>query len=76
MDKTIRNLDPKSYRTAKARAAAEGRTVGEVVNEALAAYLARPTRQGQGSLADWHPQDLGAGTETLSQDVDQITYGA
>lgn len=75
MDKTIRNLDARAYRALKARAAAEGRTVGAVVSEAIAAYLARPVASGTGSLADLVPEDLGPGTETLSEDVDAIVYG-
>jgi len=77
MDKTIRNLDSRAYRAIKARAVAEGRTVGEVVSEAIAVYLARPSPGGaQGSLADLVPRDLGPGTETLSADVDAIAYGS
>lgn len=77
MDKTIRNLDPGVYRTLKARAAAEGKTVGEAVNEAIAAYVARPpvAADSTKSLGDLAPQDLGPGTETLSEDIDAIVYG-
>ena len=42
MDTTIRNLDEGAYRSLKARAALAGKTVGEMVNEAIRAYLARP----------------------------------
>ena len=41
MDTTIRNLDEWTYRELKARAALEGRTIGEVVNEAIRSYLER-----------------------------------
>ena len=76
MDRTIRNLDRGAYRALKARAAAEGKSLGEIVSEAIRAYLARPAVAGGGSLADLRPEDLGPGTETLSDDVDRITYGA
>ncbi len=77
MDKTIRNLDESAYRALKARAANEGRSVGEAVNEAIRLYLSRPaTAAGSASLADLTPEDLGPGTETLSGDVDSIVYGA
>ncbi len=75
MDKTIRNLDSRVYRAIKARAAAEGRTVGAVVSEAIAAYLARPVPTGTGTLADLVPEDFGPGTERLSEEVDAIVYG-
>lgn len=40
MDTTIRNLDETTYRELKARAARVGRTIGELVNDAIRAYLA------------------------------------
>jgi plasmid stability protein len=43
MDTFIRNLDASTYRAARARAALEGRAVGEVVTTALREYLARTT---------------------------------
>jgi hypothetical protein len=41
MDTLIRNIDAPTYRAARARAALEGRSVGDVVTEALRDYLAR-----------------------------------
>ena len=75
MDTTIRNLDPRAYRALKARAAATGRTVGEAVNEAIRAYLARPDLPKRGSLRDLEPEAYGAGTERLSEQIDAIVYG-
>jgi plasmid stability protein len=77
MDRTIRNLDEAVFRTLKARAAIEGKTVGEAVNEAMAAYVARPVGAAQAAkrLSDLAPTDLGAGTETLSDDIDAVVYG-
>jgi len=43
MDTTIRNLDEQAYKALRARAVLEGRTIGEVINEAIRGYLARPT---------------------------------
>jgi plasmid stability protein len=43
MDTLIRNIDDSTYRAARARAALEGRSVGEVVTTALREYLARTT---------------------------------
>lgn len=76
MDTTIRNLDEDVYRRAKARAALEGKTIGQTVNEALRAYLARPTNLGPPmSLLDLAPVDIGEGSENLSQEIDAIVYG-
>lgn len=40
MDTLIRNIDDSVFRAARALAALEGRTVGEVVTDALREYLA------------------------------------
>ncbi len=77
MDTTIRNLDEMAYRSLKARAALAGKTVGEVVNEAIRAYLARPDLQPKhGSLLDLSPEPYPEGTERLSEEIDSIVYGA
>ena len=77
MDTTIRNLDPKAYRALRARAALAGRTVGEVVSEAIRAYLARPDVGAKdGSLRDIVPEVYPEGTERLSEQIDAIVYGA
>ena len=52
MDTTIRNIDEQSYREARARAVLQGRTVGDVVNEALGSYLKRTVPKGKRSLAE------------------------
>lgn len=76
MDTTIRNLDPRAYRALKARAALLGKTVGEAVNEAIRAYLARPDSQPQrGSIRDLKPQPYPEGNERLSEEIDEIAYG-
>ncbi len=77
MDTTIRNLDDDAYRRLKARAALTGKTVGQTVNEAIRAYLARPwPEEGRGSLADWRPVAFDEGDERLSEEIDRIVYGA
>ena len=76
MDTTIRNLDERTYRELKARAALEGRTIGEVVSEAMRAYLARPNPfHRRGSLRDLLPEPYPEGNERLSEEVDAIVYG-
>lgn len=77
MDTTIRNLDGRAYRSLKARAALAGKTIGEALNEAMRAYLARPDLlPGRGSLRDLKPESYPAGTERLSEEIDAIVYGA
>ena len=76
MDTTIRNLDEKAYRALKARAALSGRTIGDTVNEAIRAYLARPDRFARtGSLRELRPQAYPKGNERLSEAVDTVAYG-
>ena len=78
MDTTIRNLDEGAYRRLRARAVLTGRTVGELVNEAITSYLAaRPEpRSRDASLADLAPEDYGEGQEHLSDEIDTVVYGA
>ena len=76
MDTTIRNLDPVTYRAVKARAALTGRTIGDIVNEALRSWLGQPDERAKtGSFFDRPPEDFGPGTEHLSDEVDALVYG-
>lgn len=74
MDTTIRNLDEQAYKAVRARAVLEGRTVGEVINEAIRGYLARPT-PGKRSFREAQPFSLPPGNENLSSEIDEIVYG-
>jgi len=77
MDSTIRNLDPKAYRALKARVALLGITVGEGVNAAIRAWLARPESQARrGSIRDLTPEPYPDGNERLSEEIDDVVYGA
>ena len=75
MDKTIRNLDEKIFRKAKAQAAIRGKTVGEFLNRALSSYLERsdllPKRR---SLRDLVPERYGASNRRLSEEIDAVVY--
>jgi plasmid stability protein len=44
MDTTVRNLDEQAYRELRARAVLEGRTVGDLITEAIRSYLVRATK--------------------------------
>jgi hypothetical protein len=75
MDTTIRNVDARLYREVKARAAIEGKTIAEVLGEAVAFYLrARPYAERRRSLAELTPVEYPAGSEHLSETVDDIVY--
>jgi len=77
MDTTIRNIDEKMYRALKAKAALAGKTVGEMLNEAIRAYLTRPDAHAKrGSLKDLKSEDYPEGNEHLSDEIDAIVYGA
>jgi plasmid stability protein len=75
MDTTIRNLDEGAYRELKARAALTGRTIGDLVNDAIRSYLARPDALRRGSLSDLRPEAYPEGNERLSEEIDAIVYG-
>ena len=75
MNTTVRNIDAGAYRALKARAALEGKTIGEAINEAIRAYLGRPAREEKrGSLRRLTPRDYPPGNERLSESVDSIVY--
>lgn len=77
MDTTIRNLDEDGYRRLKAHAALTGRSIGEIVNDAIRLYLERAERPRSGrSLADLPSDEYPVGNERLSEEVDSIAYGA
>lgn len=76
MDTTIRNLDARTYRKFKARAVAEGKTVGALLNEAMEGYLALPHfEKKHGSIFDLPAFDPGPGTGQKSEQIDDILYG-
>ncbi len=71
MNTTVRGLDPATYKELKARAALEDRPIGDLVNDAIRGYLARPMPAAKSlSLLDWKPVDFGPGTERLSEQMD------
>lgn len=74
MNTTIRDLDEELYRAARLRAALEGRTVGDVVSDALRLYLRRVSPVKKRSLAELRPESFPEGNENLSRDIDQIVY--
>ncbi|HUP21036.1 MAG TPA: hypothetical protein VM778_13950 [Gemmatimonadota bacterium] len=76
MDTTIRNLDEDAYRQLKARAALEGKTIGQTVNEAIRAFVAtRPPTARSYDWKDLEPLQFPPGNERLSEEIDAIVYG-
>ncbi len=76
MNTTIRNIDENAYRALKARAALSGKTMGEMINEAIQTYLARPKFfPKRGSLKNLPPENYPKGNERLSEEIDTIVYG-
>jgi len=76
MDTTIRKLDEGAYRALKARAALSGKTIGELMNEAIRAYLGRPDPALKtASLASLRPEPYPEGNERLSSEIDRVVYG-
>lgn len=77
MDTTIRNLDEQVYRALRARAVLQGRTVGDLINEAARAYLARAAvGQRTSTLRVLRPEPYPEGNEHLSREIDTVVYGA
>lgn len=74
VDTTIRNLDPEAYRRLKTWAAARGVAVGPALSELIRARLPKSTGRPK-SFADFPIADFGPGSETLSDDIDEILYG-
>lgn len=76
MDTTVRNLDEQAYRALRARAVLEGRTVGELISEAIRAYLGGGMAKRSGvSLRKLRPEPFPQGNERLSSQIDAIVYG-
>ncbi len=78
MNTTIRNLDEQAYRTLRSRAVLKGRTVGDLVNEAIRAYLAQTEvkeQRGGSSLRALEPEPFPEGNEHLSEEIDGVVYG-
>ncbi len=76
MDTTVRNLDPTAYRALRARAVLEGRTVGDLISDAIREYLARGAgNRGRGTLRALRPEPYPGETEGLSLEIDAIVYG-
>ena len=75
MDALIQDLDADAYEALGARAVLEGRTVSDLLNDAIRAYVARPL-PGTRSLCALMPERFAPGNENLSSEIDEILYGS
>jgi plasmid stability protein len=76
MDTTIRNLDPDAYRELKARAALEGKSIGEAVSDLIrSASGTGSSWPKRGSAQSIKPEPFGKRDRHLSEQVDAIVYG-
>ncbi len=70
------NVDERAYRALRARAILEGRTVGDLMSDAICGYLIRVTAvQKRGSLRALKPEAFPEGNEHLSSEIDSVVYG-
>jgi hypothetical protein len=74
MDAIIPDLDAHAYEALRGRAVLEGRTMGELINDAIRCYLARPV-PGTRSLRALMPERFPPGNDNLSSEIDDILYG-
>jgi plasmid stability protein len=75
MDALIPDLDDSTYRAIRARAALEGRPVGELITEALRAYLARTAAtENMARLLDEPEECASAKQERTGPPVDEVVY--
>lgn len=75
MEVLIRNLDDSTFRAIRARAALEGRSVGELATEALRAYLARTAAtENMSRLLDEPEEGACAKPERTGPPVDEVVY--
>lgn len=73
MDTTIRNIDPFIYKKLKAKAAAEGMSVGEAVTKAISEWL-HIEKKKKKSIFEIKPEHFGYQYRNLSEEIDEILY--
>lgn len=80
MDVLIPDLDDSTFRAIRARAALEGRSIGELITEALRAYLARTAAlengaaNGTGDSPNLLDEPSTKDEERTGNPVDEIVY--
>ena len=74
MDTTIRNIDPSVYKSLKAKAIADGITIGEAINRVVREWLNLEPKKHK-NLPDVKPEHFGKQHVYLSEGIDEILYG-
>ena len=74
MDTTIRNIDPFVYKSLKAKATADGITIGEAINKAVREWLNINPKKHK-SILDIKPEHFGKQYMHLSEEIDETLYG-
>lgn len=72
VDVFVKNMDKTAYKLAKMLAAQQEKKVGQVLSESVFLFAQKKAKGGFGVLV---AADFGAGTEDLSQRIDEILYG-
>ena len=76
MNAIVQNVDDQAFGALRARAAQEGRTVGELLSDAIKAYLITVQQAGRkGSLRALTPEPYPEGNDHLSSEADAVVYG-
>jgi hypothetical protein len=68
------NLDEQAYRLLRSRAVLEGKTVAELMNEAIRAYLTRQPSEARRPVCTIGTRAISEGNEHLSGEIDAILY--
>lgn len=71
MTKSIRGIDDEVFQEFKAKAASEGKNVGEALNEAMIDWL---DSSGEADLDDLDAWNWGEDSESLSEDYEEELY--
>lgn len=76
METTLRDLDEQAYRALGARAELEGRTIDDLISEAIRQYLWQAVPIPKlGSLRALTPEPFPEENERLSLEIDSVVYG-
>ena len=73
---TVSSLDEQAYRALRGPRGSGGRTVGELISEAIRGYLGcGAVKRAGGEPANAAPEPFREGNERLSSEIDAIVYG-
>ena len=70
---TVKEVDEKTFHELKAEAARRKMNVGTALTLAIHYWLS--SKKPKKDFVDWKPTSWGAGTERLSEQIDEVIYG-